>query len=89
MNVRTMPDCCYAPAGAALPMIGYAGYNAGGDPDTAGLNYQRLPCPLFEGLTPNIREKWRAGALAQLRELQRRGLLAADLDLEALVDTCG
>ena len=40
----------------------YAAYNRAGTSDTAGLNYQGRPCPVWEDLPENIRVKWRAAA---------------------------
>jgi hypothetical protein len=54
----SLPDCCYAGPFPTLAESMYAAYNAAGDPATAGLNYQGLPCPTWGQLTPNIREKW-------------------------------
>lgn len=75
-----LPPCCTPPR-RMLPLspdyferVGYAGYNAGGDAETAGLNYQGKPCPNFEDLPENIRAKWASGradmARAFLFELQ-------------------
>ena len=55
-----LPDCCKAwptdPLGKRL----YAAYNSAGD--RKGLNYQGLPCPVWEDLTPEIRLKWESVA---------------------------
>jgi hypothetical protein len=40
----------------------YEAYNAGGDPATANLNYRGEPCPSWEDLPPNVRNKWQAAA---------------------------
>lgn len=56
-----LPACC-TPSTPALDDQLYAAYNRGGDPSTAGLNYQGNPCPEFADLPPNIRAKWAAVA---------------------------
>lgn len=38
----------------------YCAYNRGGDPSTAGLNYQGKECPAWSDLPENIRAKWEA-----------------------------
>lgn len=62
--MQTMPDCCYAPDDAEPAWKLYAAYNAAGDPEKAGLNYQGLPCPTWDQLPEAIRVKWRAVASA-------------------------
>lgn len=55
--MSSLPDCC-TPFGSDLPERLYCAYNRGGDPATAGLNYQGKPCPVW---------KWEAVA-AEVRE---------------------
>lgn len=57
-----LPACCYATEGASLAEQLYAAYNAGGDPATAGLNYKGDPCPTWDQLPDNVRQKWQAAA---------------------------
>lgn len=57
----TLPACCH-PSTPALDDQFYAAYNRGGDPTTAGLNYQGHPCPEFSALPDNVRAKWAAVA---------------------------
>lgn len=57
-----LPECCSPSEGASLAEQMYCTYNRGGDPATAGLNYQGMPCPLWADLLPNIRAKWEAVA---------------------------
>lgn len=61
-----LPPCCTPRADASLAEILYCAYNRGGDPATAGLNYQGLPCPNWQELTPNVRAKWEAAAAAAI-----------------------
>ena len=62
MSERDLPDCCFSPIGAEWGQVAYAAYNRAGDRATAGLNYQGKPCPSWEALPENVREKWRASA---------------------------
>jgi len=57
-----LPACCFADQYAPLAEQLYAAYNRGGDPVTAGLNYQGKPCPEWNDLPDNIRAKWEAVA---------------------------
>ena len=57
------PACCYP--GEEIPTRAEQLYCAnlrGGDPSTAGKNYQGLPCPMWADLPANIRAKWEATA---------------------------
>lgn len=56
------PDCCTPFEYADLPERLYCAYNRGGDPATAGLNYQGKPCPVWTELPENVRAKWEAVA---------------------------
>ena len=71
------PPCCYHNPdnghGAAL----YAAYNTGGDPDTAGLNFRGEPCPMWEDLPQNIRDKW--DAVAQYVAIDKAGLFGSSI----------
>lgn len=62
-----LPACCTPSEGALLPERFYCANLAGGDPATAGLNYQGLPCPMWGDVPENIRAKWRATAEAASR----------------------
>jgi hypothetical protein len=57
-----IPPCCFAAPGASLAARLYAAYNRGGNPETAGLNYQGLPCPQWQDLPENVRAKWESVA---------------------------
>lgn len=57
-----IPPCCFADPDAGLAGELYATYNRGGDPETAGLNYQGRPCPQWRDLPPNVQAKWIAVA---------------------------
>lgn len=59
-----LPACCYSEPGATPAEVAYAAYNRAGTPEKAGLNYKGDPCPVWDELPENIREKWRAAALA-------------------------
>jgi len=59
-----LPACCTPTDGATRAEVLYCAYNAGGDPATAGLNYQGKPCPTWLELPPNVRAKWEATAAA-------------------------
>ena len=61
-EVHPLPNCCFAEPDAPLAKRLYAAYNAGGDPQTAGLNYRGEPCPVWEDLPDNVRAKWEAVA---------------------------
>lgn len=61
-QLNPLPDCCFADPENGRAALLYAAYNAGGDPQTAGLNYQGKPCPLWHELPANIRAKWEAAA---------------------------
>lgn len=60
--MRDLPECCYADQYDPTEIHLYAAYNRAGDPEKAGLNYQGLPCPTWDALPENIKEKWRAVA---------------------------
>lgn len=53
-----LPACCIPTEGATLAERLYCAYNAGGDPLTAGLNYQGRPCPVWAELPANVCAKW-------------------------------
>lgn len=36
----------------------YNAYNAGGDPATANKNFRGEPCPAWDDLPQNVRDKW-------------------------------
>lgn len=55
-----IPSCCTPTKDATLAERLYCAYNRAGDPKTAGLNYQGLPCPTWPELPENIRAKWNA-----------------------------
>jgi hypothetical protein len=63
-----LPPCCtpqlplYAPSRERLAERCYTVYNAGGDPATAGLNFQGKPCPVWAELPENVKAKWLAVA---------------------------
>lgn len=57
-----LPACCTPTADASLAERLYCAYSAGGDPATAGLNFQGQPCPIWEKLPPNIQAKWQAAS---------------------------
>lgn len=57
-----LPDCCTPSADAGLAEQLYCAYNRGGDPKTAGRNYQGDPCPVWLDLPRNVRAKWEAVA---------------------------
>ena len=59
-----LPPCCHASPFDEPAHIADAAYNAAGDPGTAGLNYQGKPCPTWNELPENIRQKWRAAVEA-------------------------
>lgn len=40
----------------------YDAYNAGGDPATANKNFRGDPCPTWDDLPKNVRDKWEAAA---------------------------
>lgn len=55
---------CLIPAeNASLAERLYCAYNSGGDPETAGRNFQGMPCPLWGDLPENVRVKWTAVAV--------------------------
>lgn len=57
MSIRDgLPACCYAPDGAGLAHELYAAYNRGGE--RKGLNFQGNPCPEWQNLPEDVREKW-------------------------------
>ena len=60
--MNKLPMCCYADQYDPTEIHLYAAYNRGGDPETAGLNYQGKPCPEWGDLPENIKAKWRAVA---------------------------
>jgi hypothetical protein len=64
LEFRVRPACCYPSDAAGLPEVGYAAYNCGGPTETAGLNYQGLPCPTWPELPGVVVEKWEAAAAA-------------------------
>lgn len=64
-----LPDCCWPSGDAEMPEALYCAYNRGGDPETAGLNYQGKPCPVWTELPQNIRDKWTAVADEVIRGL--------------------
>lgn len=57
-----MPPCCIPSAMATTAEILYCRYNAAGAPETAGLNYAGVPCPVWLDLPANVRAKWEAVA---------------------------
>ena len=59
-----VPACCTPTTDASVAEKLYCLYNAGGDPDTAGLNYEGKSCPVWVDLPPNVRAKWEAVAAA-------------------------
>lgn len=61
MSATSIPCTIDSPADEPAARL-YAAYNRGGDASTAGLNYQGKPCPVWEGLPPNVRLKWREAA---------------------------
>jgi hypothetical protein len=65
--MKDLPPCCCAPKGAEIAHRMYAAYNRAGDPATAGLNYQGRPCPTWDELPRNIRDKWRFAAIEALQ----------------------
>jgi hypothetical protein len=56
------PECTIPSPGASPGEALYCAYNMGGDPATAGLNYQGLHCPVWGDLPLNVQEKWQAVA---------------------------
>lgn len=56
-----LPACCYALASEPLPKRLYAAYNRSGA--KKGLNYQGLPCPLWEDLPEDVQAKWSGAAM--------------------------
>lgn len=69
MSTSLPPCCTLPPDDAPIEAAGYAAYNAGGDPETAGLTFQGRPCPEWDGLTPNVRAKWKAGRQEMARRI--------------------
>lgn len=66
----SLPACCdLPPDNAPIEHAGYAAYNAGGDPATAGLNYAGKPCPNFDDLPPNVKAKWKAARQEMARRI--------------------
>jgi hypothetical protein len=59
-DMSSLPACCTPTPEADLAERLYCAYNRGGDPTTAGLNFQGNPCPLWKDLPQNIRDKWEA-----------------------------
>lgn len=53
------PLACVALVDDSEAAKAYARYNRSGDPATAGINYRGEPCPSWEELTENVRNKWR------------------------------
>ena len=85
------PPCCTLPPDdAPIEAAGYAAYNAGGDPETAGLTFQGKPCPEWDGLTGNVRAKWASGRREMLSRFAARLRVVwndGDVDnLEELLD---
>jgi hypothetical protein len=62
VSEHELPECCLFVESDPLAKKLYAAYNAAGE--RKGLNYQGLPCPVWEDLTPDVRTKW--GAVAYL-----------------------
>ena len=46
------------PTEIAVARAAYNAYNAGGDPATANKNFRGEPCPEWDDLPQNIRDKW-------------------------------
>jgi hypothetical protein len=46
------------PVEVARAREAYNAYNAGGDPETANKNFRGEPCPEWDDLPQNIRDKW-------------------------------
>lgn len=57
-----LPPCCTSTDGASLAERLYCAYNAAGPIETAGLNYQGKPCPVWAELPEGVRVKWEAVA---------------------------
>lgn len=83
-----LPACCTPTDGATLAETLYCAYNAGGDPATAGLNYQGKPCPTWLELPPNVRAKWEATAAVRVdsTDLITAELADSGLDFGAALD---
>jgi len=67
--------CDVDPEDQEYAQVGYQAYIA----RTGGLNYQGLPCPEFEALTPTIKAAWASAATAIRTEHEHRS--ANDYDL--------
>jgi hypothetical protein len=68
---QTLPPCCMPSPDATLAEEMYCAYNAAGDPTTAGLNFAGDPCPTWDDLPTNVRDKWEGAAKAAERALVR------------------
>lgn len=85
------PACCTLPPDdAPIEAAGYAAYNAGGDPATAGLNYAGKPCPEWDQLPENVRAKWKTARQEMARRiiahLQNRILVDFSIDPAAIAE---
>jgi hypothetical protein len=67
--------CEVNPEDQSFAQVGYQAYIA----RTGGLNYQGLPCPVFEALTDTIKSAWAAASTAIRSEHEHR--FAAEYDL--------
>jgi len=72
-----LPPCCFATDGDPPGKKCYAAYNYAGE--HRGLNYRGEPCPEWDDLTQDIRDKWDAVAAAK-ESPQVMDLTAKDLD---------
>lgn len=90
---KTLPDCCTPFEYADLAERLYCAYNRGGDPATAGLNYQGKPCPVWTELPENIRAKWEAVAVEHVdvapRPKSTPGNKPAPFTIEPTCPACG
>jgi len=58
------------PSEIAAARAAYNAYNAGGDPATANRNYRGEPCPAWDDLPQNVRDKWVAAMVPMQETLE-------------------
>jgi len=56
-----LPECCYPSDNASMAEQLYCAFNASGE--RPGLNYQDLPCPMWDDLPKDVKAKWQGTAM--------------------------